>query len=134
MGPYGNTVLLSNVSRDMQQVLLAGGPYPADSLVASLEMCSRRGGTILPAVGQLTLDHLTPLQSFVRNNSTISKNDQWLYYSVINIPANSLNHEQEPLGPNLKGPLMHRKVIGQLNNGSSEMTQQSWSAGYFLLK
>lgn len=30
VGPHGNTVLLSNSARDMQQVLLAGGPYPAD--------------------------------------------------------------------------------------------------------
>lgn len=57
----------------MQQVLLAGGPYPADGLVSSLEMCARRGGSILPAVGQLTLDHLAPLQTFVRENSSVSK-------------------------------------------------------------
>lgn len=57
----------------MQQVLLAGGPYPADGLVSSLEMCARRGGSTLPAVGQLTLDHLAPLQTFVRENSSVSK-------------------------------------------------------------
>lgn len=48
IGPHGNTVLLSNSARDMQQVLLAGGPYPADGLVSSLEMCARRAGAILP--------------------------------------------------------------------------------------
>lgn len=64
---------MSNSARDMQQVLLAGGPYPADGLVSSLEMCARRGGATLPAVGQLTLDHLAPLQAFVRENSTVSK-------------------------------------------------------------
>lgn len=73
IGPHGNTVLLSNSARDMQQVLLAGGPYPADGLVSSLEMCARRGGSILPAVGQLTLEHLAPLQTFVRENSSVSK-------------------------------------------------------------
>lgn len=73
IGPHGNTVLLSNSARDMQQVLLAGGPYPADGLVSSLEMCARRGGSTLPAVGQLTLDHLAPLQAFVRENSSVSK-------------------------------------------------------------
>lgn len=57
----------------MQQVLLAGGPYPADGLVSSLEMCARRGGSMLPAVGQLTLDHLAPLQSFVRHNTSVAK-------------------------------------------------------------
>lgn len=66
-------MLLSNSARDMQQVLLAGGPYPADGLVSSLEMCARRGGSILPAVGQLTLDHLAPLQKFVRDNSSVAK-------------------------------------------------------------
>lgn len=64
---------MSNGARDMQQVLLAGGPYPADGLVSSLEMCARRGGSTLPAVGQLTLDHLAPLQAFVRENSSVSK-------------------------------------------------------------
>ena len=66
-------MLLSNSARDMQQVLLAGGPYPADGLVSSLEMCARRGGSILPAVGQLTMDHLAPLQTFVRENTSVAK-------------------------------------------------------------
>lgn len=66
-------MLLSNSARDMQQVLLAGGPYPADGLVSSLELCARRSGATLPAVGQLTLDHLAPLQKFVQDNSTVSK-------------------------------------------------------------
>lgn len=57
----------------MQQVLLAGGPYPADGLVSALEMCARRGGFVLPSVGLLTLDHLASLQAFVRENSTVSK-------------------------------------------------------------
>lgn len=57
----------------MQQVLLAGGPYPADGLVSSLEMCARRAGATLPAVGQLTLDHLAPLQKFVHENCSVSR-------------------------------------------------------------
>uniref|UniRef100_A0A1B0GIF4 PH domain-containing protein n=2 Tax=Lutzomyia longipalpis TaxID=7200 RepID=A0A1B0GIF4_LUTLO len=127
MGPYGNTVLLCNGARDMQQVLLAGGPYPADGLVSSLEICARRGGSILPAVGQLTLDHLAPLQAFVRDNSSIPKGDAWEYYGVVNIPAMGLSVEKEPLGPYVKGPLMHRNLA---SNG----TAQPWYASYFLLK
>uniref|UniRef100_W4VRD0 Putative dual specificity protein kinase splb n=1 Tax=Corethrella appendiculata TaxID=1370023 RepID=W4VRD0_9DIPT len=127
IGPYGNTVLTSNSARDMQQVLLAGGQYPADGLVSSLELCARRGGSILPAVGQLTLDHLAPLQAFVQDNSNVSLDDKWKYYAVVNVPATSLGSEQEPLGPNLKGPLMHRRVShGGIKN--------NWAAGYFLLK
>ncbi|XP_055544179.1 uncharacterized protein LOC129729556 [Wyeomyia smithii] len=127
VGPYGNTVLLSNSARDMQQVLLAGGPYPADGLVASLELCARRGGSILPAVGQLTLDHLAPLQAFVRDNSNVSREDSWKYYAVVNVPAGTLGGEEEPLGPHIKGPLMHRRMshAGFVDN---------WAAGYFLLK
>jgi hypothetical protein len=53
MGPMGNTVLLSNTARDMQNVLLTCGSYPAEKLISSLEMCARRGGFCLPAVGQL---------------------------------------------------------------------------------
>lgn len=127
IGPHGNTVLLSNSVRDMQQVLLAGGPYPADGLVSSLEMCARRGGTVLPAIGQLTLDHLAPLQAFVRENSSVSKNDPWIYYAVVSVPASSLNHDAEPMGPHIKGPLMYR-------NTSSNIVTQHWEAGYFLLK
>ncbi|XP_053694689.1 uncharacterized protein LOC128742374 [Sabethes cyaneus] len=127
VGPYGNTVLLSNSARDMQQVLLAGGPYPADGLVASLELCARRGGSILPAVGQLTLDHLAPLQAFVRDHSNVTREDSWKYYAVVNVPAGSLGGEEEPLGPHIKGPLMHRRMshAGFVDN---------WAAGYFLLK
>lgn len=73
-------MLLSNSARDMQQVLLAGGPYPADGLVSSLEMCARRAGAPLPAIGQLTLDHLAPLQKFVQENSSVSKVGRvWFY-------------------------------------------------------
>lgn len=127
MGPYGNTVLLSNNARDMQQVLLAGGPYPADKLVASLELCARRGGSILPAVGQLTLDHLAPLKVFVCDNSSVPRDDSWKYYAIVNVPASSLGIEQEPMGPHLNGPLMHRSM-------SHSGAVQVWSAGYFMLK
>uniref|UniRef100_A0A182IVQ3 PH domain-containing protein n=1 Tax=Anopheles atroparvus TaxID=41427 RepID=A0A182IVQ3_ANOAO len=127
VGPYGNTVLLSNSARDMQQVLLAGGPYPAEGLVSSLELCARRGGSVLPAVGQLTLDHLAPLQAFVRDHSSVSRDDSWKYYAVVNVPAGTLGGEETPLGPHIKGPLMHRRMshAGFVDN---------WSAGYFLLK
>ncbi|KAL9697167.1 hypothetical protein quinque_000608 [Culex quinquefasciatus] len=124
VGPYGNTVLLSNSARDMQQVLLAGGPYPADGLVSSLELCARRGGSVLPAIGQLTLDHLAPLQAFVRDNSNVSREDIWKYYAVVNVPAGTLGGEEEPLGPHIKGPLMHRRM-------STPASWTHWSAGYF---
>jgi hypothetical protein len=126
VGPYGNTVLLSNNARDMQQVLLAGGP-PADKLVASLEMCARKGNITLPAVGILTLDHLAPLQSFVRHNSSVTKDDVWKYYAVVNIPASTLGVEKEPLGPSNSGFLMHRRI-----SHSGAIGQ--WTPGYFLLK
>lgn len=127
MGPFGNTVLLSNSARDLQHVLLAGGPYPADGLVASLELCARKGGSTLPAIGQLTLEHLAPLQAFVRDNSSVAKSDTFKYYSVVNVPAGSLSDEKEPLGPYLKGFLMHRTI-------SHSGAMQQWSVGYFLLK
>lgn len=127
MGPMGNTVLLSNGARDMQQVLLACGPYPAEKLISSLEMCARRGGLNLPAVGELTLDHFAPLKAFVCNNSSVCKTDTWKYYSIVNIPAGILGVENEPLGPNLQGFFMHRNL-------SHAGVVQKWSAGYFMLK
>ncbi|KAM7363253.1 pleckstrin homology domain-containing protein pruning defect 1 isoform 2-T4 [Cochliomyia hominivorax] len=132
MGPYGNTVLLSNNNRDMQQVLLAGGPYPAAGLVANLELCARRSGSTLPAVGQLTLDHLAPLQNFVRENSCVGKSDSWMYYAVVNVPGSAINDpgDQEPLGPHAKGFLMHRRIKEHMGNSK----QHSWNPGYFLLK
>lgn len=129
MGPMGNTVLLSNTARDMQQVLLTCGPYPAEKLISSLEMCARRGGfPNLPAVGQLTLDHFAPLQSFVCNNSSVSKSDAWKFYSIVNIPAGILGVEDEPLlGMTLQGFFMHRNL-------SNAGVVQKWSAAYFMLK
>lgn len=127
MGPMGNTVLLSNGARDMQQVLLACGPYPAEKLISSLEMCARRGGKTLPAVGKLTLDHFAPLKAFVCNNSSVCKSDTWKYYSIVNIPAGILGVEDEPLGPKLQGFFMHRNL-------SHAGVVQKWSAGYFMLK
>lgn len=127
MGPMGNTILLSNTARDMQNVLLTCGTYPAEKLIASLEMCARRGGFFLPAVGQLTLDHFAPLQAFVCNNSSVGKSDMWKFYSIVNIPAGILGVEEEPLGPTLQGFFMHRNL-------SHAASTQKWSAGYFLLK
>ena len=116
----------------MQQVLLAGGPYPAAGLVANLELCARRSGSILPAVGQLTLDHLAPLQHFVRENSCVGKSDTWMYYAVVNVPGAAINDpgEQEPLGPHAKGFLMHRRIKEHMSNSK----QHPWNPGYFLLK
>lgn len=127
MGPMGNTILLSNIARDMQNVLLTCGTYPAEKLITSLEMCARRGGFFLPAVGKLTLDHFAPLQSFVCNNSSVGKSDMWKFYSIVNIPAGLLGVEDEPLGPTLQGFFMHRNL-------SHAGAIQKWSAAYFLLK
>ncbi|XP_034487042.1 uncharacterized protein LOC117791414 isoform X2 [Drosophila innubila] len=137
MGPFGNTVLLSNSMRDMQQVLLAGGPYPADALVANLELCARRSGSTLPAVGQLTLEHLAPLQAFVRANSCVGKDEQWMFYAVVNMPAGGalgmgLAGEQEPLGPHVKGFLMHRRLRETATVAAASKIH--WQPGYFLLK
>ncbi|EDV94862.1 uncharacterized protein LOC6567767 isoform X2 [Drosophila grimshawi] len=137
MGPFGNTVLLSNSMRDMQQVLLAGGPYPADALVANLELCARRSGSTLPAVGQLTLEHLAPLQAFVRANSCVGKDENWMFYAVVNMPAGGalgmgLDGEQEPLGPHIKGFLMNRRVRETATVAAT--TKIHWQPGYFLLK
>ncbi|XP_030374051.1 uncharacterized protein LOC115623711 [Scaptodrosophila lebanonensis] len=137
MGPFGNTVLLSNSMRDMQQVLLAGGPYPADALVANLELCARRSGSTLPAVGQLTLEHLSPLQAFVRANSCVGKDERWMFYAVVNMPAGGalgmgLAGEQEPLGPHVKGFLMHRRI--KETASAAAIGKLQWQPGYFLLK
>ncbi|BFF89006.1 uncharacterized protein DMAD_07859 [Drosophila madeirensis] len=135
MGPFGNTVLLSNSMRDMQQVLLSGGPYPAGSLVANLELCARRSGATLPAVGQLTLEHLAPLQAFVRANSCVGRDERWLYYAVVNVPAvDSLRADSpgEPLGPSIRGFLMHRRLKETATTTAASRVH--WQAGYFLLK
>ncbi|XP_067614466.1 uncharacterized protein prd1 isoform X2 [Eurosta solidaginis] len=132
MGPFGNTVLLSNSARDMQQVLLAGGPYPADGLIANLEMCARRSGASLPAVGQLSFAHLAPLQTFVRENSSVGATDTWLYYAVVNVPASVLGIVQEPLGPHVKGFLMHRRI--KVHQSAHSVSKHMWNPGYFLLK
>ncbi|KAH8383520.1 hypothetical protein KR009_009075 [Drosophila setifemur] len=133
MGPFGNTVLLSNSMRDMQQVLLAGGPYPAGSLVANLELCARRSGSTLPAVGQLSLEHLAPLQAFVRANSCVGRDENWLFYAVVNVPADGALRVESPcelLGPSIKGFLMHRR----LKETAKALTRIYWQPGYFLLK
>ncbi|XP_017011768.2 uncharacterized protein prd1 [Drosophila takahashii] len=135
MGPFGNTVLLSNSTRDMQQVLLAGGPYPAGSLVANLELCARRSGSTLPAVGQLTLEHLAPLQAFVRANSCVGVAEHWLFYAVVNVPAGGAMRVESPselLGPSIKGFLMHRRL--KQTTSTSAAARIYWQPGFFLLK
>lgn len=123
-------------------MLLAGGPDSATTLVANIELCARRHSSHLPAVGQLTLNHLLPLQKFVYDNSCVAKSDPWIYYAVINIPGSALgviSGEHEPLGPHAKGFLMHRRMKEQqtlaFGSGSGNLKQlDSWKPGYFLLK
>lgn len=108
-----------------------------------MEICARRGGLQLPSIGQLTLDHLAPLQHFVRDNSkTVDRREKWLYYAVVSIspmtPTSAavgvsggregLNEVEEQLGANINGPLMHRSM------NKSGMAVSQWSASYFLLK
>lgn len=56
------------------------------------------------------------------------QNEAWIYYAVVSVPENAISAEQEPLGPNMKGPLMHRSI------SFSGDQHQPWLAGYFLLK
>ncbi|XP_055373937.1 uncharacterized protein LOC129607182 [Condylostylus longicornis] len=129
IGPYGNTVLLSNVSRDMQKVLLAGGPHTADEFVANLELCIRRGGFFLPAVGQLNLENFNSLQSFVRQNLFLSSSDSWVYYAVINSSTEAIVSKEQFSAPSIKGFLMYRHI--QENSLSKK---ENWDIGFFLLK
>lgn len=88
---------------------------------------------MLPSIGQLTLDHLAPLQNFVRDSSkTVDRREKWLYYAVVSVsPMTStagFTEVEEQLGANINGPLMHRSM----NKAGMPVTQ--WSASYFLLK
>lgn len=59
----------------------------------------------------------------------MSQNEPWVYYAVICVPTN-LHQDEEPLGPNVKGPLMYQNIWHQ----KQQQLQQHWKAGYFLLK
>lgn len=88
---------------------------------------------MLPSIGQLTLDHLAPLQNFVRESSkTVDRREKWLYYAVVSVSpmtsSSGFTEVEEQLGANINGPLMHRSM----NKAGVPVTQ--WSASYFLLK
>lgn len=129
LGPSGSIIILTNSDRKKQQVLLSGGTYPAYELVSHLELCVRKQGLTLPAVGQLTLNHLSWLQSYIRTNvEEESKSSKILYYSVVCIPTMLTSQLDNVIDISLNGFLMFRR----LQNGSNR--DKYWNPGYFLLK
>lgn len=128
LGPSGSIIILTNSDRKKQQVLLSGGTYPAYELVSHLELCVRKQGLSLPAVGQLTLNHLSWLQSYIQMNVDESKNSKIIYYSVVCIPTMLTSQLDTVIDISINGFLMFRRV----KNISDRDTY--WNPGYFTLK
>lgn len=128
LGPSGSIIILSNNDRKNQQVLLSGGTYPAYELVSHLELCVRKQGLTLPAVGQLTLNHLSWLQSYIQSNVDESKDSEILYYSVVCIPTMLTSQLDTVIDISINGFLMFRRVRNTSEN------DKHWNPGYFTLK
>lgn len=128
LGPSGSIIILTNSDRKKQQVLLSGGTYPAYELVSHLELCVRKQGLTLPAVGQLTLNHLSWLQTYIQTNVDESKSSKMIYYSVVCIPTMLTSQLDTVIDISINGFLMFRR----LRNSSDR--DKYWNPGYFTLK
>ncbi|KAJ8949469.1 hypothetical protein NQ314_008226 [Rhamnusium bicolor] len=112
IGPNAQTIHLSNYDKDMQCIVSTGCCNVTGDLVGQLEIAMRRdiNKPILPAVKQLSMRDM---------------DEEYYYYSIVNVQDFTSDLEPTPLGPNKEGPLMFK---------TSESESSRWETAYFILK
>ncbi|CAH1976175.1 unnamed protein product [Acanthoscelides obtectus] len=127
IGPNGQTIHLSNYDKDMQCIITTGCSNMTRELVGRLEIAMRRDGNRprLPAVKQLSMADMANLRRSVCKQTSVDKNEEYFYYSIVNVQDLASEGDSTPLGPNKEGPLMFK---------TSESEASRWETAYFILK
>ncbi|XP_017774358.1 PREDICTED: uncharacterized protein LOC108561080 isoform X2 [Nicrophorus vespilloides] len=126
IGPNAQTIHISNYDNDMQCVVTTGCGRITNDIIVNLEMAIRRDMNCpnLPAVKQLNMRDMVNLRKAICKQTPVQKDEEYFYYSIINIQECNSDNPETPLGPNKEGPLMFK---------ISE-TESRWETAYFILK
>ncbi|KAG5888921.1 hypothetical protein JTB14_019417 [Gonioctena quinquepunctata] len=127
IGPNAQTIHFSNYDREMQCIISTGCCEVTGDLVGQLEIAMRKdmNKPRLPAVKQLAMRDMVNLRRAVCKQTSVSKDEEYYYYSIVNVQEFISDPDQTPLGPNKEGPLMFK---------TSESESTRWETAYFILK
>ncbi|KAJ8920684.1 hypothetical protein NQ315_004823 [Exocentrus adspersus] len=132
IGPNAQTIHFSNYDNDMQCIISTGCSKVTGDLVGQLEIAIRRdiNRPRLPAVKQLSMRDMANLRRAICKQTSVEKryeivDEEYYYYSIVNIQDCTSDVEPTPLGPTKEGPLMFK---------TSESDSSRWETAYFILK
>lgn len=127
IGPNGQTIHISNFKQDMQCMITTGCTQVTNDFIGQLGMAMRKNinKPCLPAVKQLSMHDLVNLRRAICKQTAVQKDEEYVYYSIVDIQELSVNIEDvTPHGPTKEGPLMFRTKESDLR----------WETAYFILK
>uniref|UniRef100_A0AAR5PF68 PH domain-containing protein n=2 Tax=Dendroctonus ponderosae TaxID=77166 RepID=A0AAR5PF68_DENPD len=127
IGPNSQTVHFSNNDTDMQCILTTGCSKITNDLIGQIEIAMRRDANkpALPAVKHLSMRDMTNLRRAICKQTTVNKDEQYYYYSIVHIQDFVCEESPTPLGPSKEGPLMFK---------STDRDSNRWETAYFILK
>ncbi|XP_056631113.1 uncharacterized protein LOC130441444 [Diorhabda sublineata] len=127
IGPQGQTIHFSNHDKEMQCLVSTGCTNLTSDLVGQLEIAMRKdiNKPRLPAVRQLTMRDMVNLRRSICRTTSVHKDEEYFYYSIVNVQDCTSDLDPTPLGPNKEGPLMFK---------TSETESTRWETAYFILK
>ncbi|XP_072376863.1 uncharacterized protein prd1 [Diabrotica undecimpunctata] len=127
IGPQGQTIHFSNYDREMQCIICTGCSSLTGELVGQLEIAMRKDANKpkLPAVRQLAMRDMVNLRRAICKQTSVHKDEEYYYYSIVNVQDCTTELDPTPLGPNKEGPLMFK---------TPESESSRWETAYFILK
>ncbi|XP_050309499.1 uncharacterized protein LOC126745604 isoform X2 [Anthonomus grandis grandis] len=128
IGPSAQTIHFSNNELDMQCIVSTGCSKITNDLIGQLELAMRRdvvNKPRLPAVRNLEMTDMVNLRKAVCKQTAVDKEEEYFYYSIVNIQDFVPEDVPTPLGPSKEGPLMFK---------TSECESNRWETAYFILK
>ncbi|CAG9853881.1 unnamed protein product [Phyllotreta striolata] len=127
IGPQSQTIHFSNYDKDMQCMISTGCSVLTGDLVGQLEFAIRKDKKrpTLPAVKQLSMRDMVMLRREICKQTSVHKEEEYYYYSIVNVQDCTLDVQSTPLGPKKEGPLMFK---------TPETESSRWETAYFILK
>lgn len=126
IGPNKQTIYVSNTNKTLHYMILTGDAEQTNQIIGRVEYAMRKDPNKprLPAIKELTLTDLGQLRQSIHEQTSVTKDEDFYHYSLINIQDDQVSPPSTPLGPFREGFLMYRKA----------QTDYRWQFAYFILK
>ncbi|XP_066260425.1 uncharacterized protein prd1 [Euwallacea similis] len=127
IGPSSQTIHFSNHDLDMQCIISTGCSKITNDVISRLEYAIRKdlNKPRLPAVKHLNMRDMTNLRRAICKQTAVHKDEDYYYYSIVNIQDFENDEIPAALGPSKEGPLMFK---------TSNCESGRWETAYFILK